>query len=370
MENMDKKQLLKEADLISLFQKILSKWKQIVCVAAIFFVIGVIMAFTSIKKYTVEVMVAPESASSSLGGNLGSLANMVGIDLGSMEGGDAIYPLLYPDIIQSLPFLSSMMDVHVRTKDGVADTTFSYYQARLQKRSWTAWLKGLPKRTFDKVANAISPSNDYKPNDPFAFDPYHLSRWQMGQVMRLDKAITIFVDKKTDVITLSFTDPDPYVAATMAEKLMDRLQECITEYRTRKSQNDYQYIEKLYQDAKADYERAQMEYAVYVDKHQSVSLQQYMIEQERLEADKELKNMLYTQWAQQLQLSKAKIQESTPAFTTLKPAAIPARASSMRKLNIILIWMVLGVIIDVACILLKDPLSQTWHKLFNHKVEE
>ena len=95
-----------------------------------------------------------------------------------------------------------------------------------------------------------------------------------------------------------------------------------------------------------------------------------MIEQERLEADKELKNTLYTQCAQELQLSKAKIQESTPAFTTLKPAAIPARASSMRKLNIILIWMVLGVIIDVAYILLKEPVSQTWQKLFNQKVEE
>lgn len=370
MEKMDKKQLLKEADLISLFQKILSKWKQIACVAAIFLVIGVVMAFTSIKKYTVEVMVAPETSSSSLGGNLGSFANIVGFDLRSIEGGDAIYPLLYPDIIQSLPFLSSMMDVHVQTMDGVVDTTFSYYQARLQKKSWTAWLKGMPKRTINKIAGAISPSNDFKPSDPFVFDPYHLSRWQQDQIVRLNKAITIFVDKKTDVITLSFTDPDPYVAATMAEKVMDRLQECITEYRTSKSQNDYQYIEKLYLDAKSDYEQAQMEYAVYVDKHQSVSLQQYMIEQERLEADKELKNTLYTQCAQELQLSKAKIQESTPAFTTLKPAAIPARASSMRKLNIILIWMVLGVIIDVAYILLKEPVSQTWQKLFNQMVEE
>ncbi len=46
-------------------------------------------------------------SSSSLGkmGGLSALADLAGIDLAQMSGTDAVRPDLYPNIIQSLPFL-------------------------------------------------------------------------------------------------------------------------------------------------------------------------------------------------------------------------------------------------------------------------
>ena len=129
----EKKPVIKEQDLLELLSTLIANKRFIIRFTLIFFAFGILLTFTSVKKYTVEVMVAPESSeATSLAGNLGSLASMVGIDLGSSSN-DAIYPLLYPDIVSSLPFLSTMMNVRITTEEGI-DTTYSYYQEELQKK--------------------------------------------------------------------------------------------------------------------------------------------------------------------------------------------------------------------------------------------
>ena len=123
----------------------------------------------------------------------------------------------------------------------------------------------------------------------------------------------------------------------------------------------------MYLESKDNYEKAQEAYAIFVDRNRNVTQERFLVEMERLEADKELKNTLYTQWAQQLQLAKAKVQEYTPAFTTLKPAAVPALPSTMRKLMIIFIYTFFGGVLSVAYVLLKDSIINIWRKLFNYK---
>lgn len=365
-EKNEKKQLLKEADLLQLVSTLLSKWKFILKVCIVFFVFGVIMAFTSVKKYTSEIVVAPETAGSSVSAGLGSLAAMVGIDMATMTGGDAIYPILYPDIIQSLPFLSSLFDVRVQSLDGSVDTTYYYYKSKLQRKSWVDHIKALPKKAMKGMKNLLSPPS--AGGDPAVFDPYRLSETQMAMIDNLSNSISIFVDKKTEVITLSYTDQDPLIAATMTDTIMSRLQQRITEYRTKKALDDCAYIEKLYNEAKNDYEQAQEEYAIYVDRNRNVTQERFLVEKERLEADKDLKNTLYTQWSQQLLLAQAKVQEFTPAFTTLKPAVVPALPSTMRKLMIMFLYTVLGGIVAVGYILLKEPVINIWKKLFKSDV--
>ena len=183
-------------------------------------------------------------------------------------------------------------------------------------------------------------------------------------VKALDASITVAVDLKTEVITLSFTDQDPQIAAMMVDTIKVRLQEQITEYRTKKAIADCEYIEKLYIESKSEYEKAQDTYAEYVDRNRNVTQERFLVEKERLAADRDLKNSLYMQWAQQLQLAKAKVQEYTPAFTTLKPASIPALPSSMSRSMMVILFSFLGGVVAVAYILLKDSIVDVWHKLF------
>lgn len=363
------KSLLPEVDLLQLAIEIFSKWKFILKVSICFMMLGLIMAITSIKEYTSEIMVAPESSNSSMmGGGLGSLAAMAGFDLGGIQGDDAIYPLLYPDIVQSLPFLSALFDVNVKSADGEIDTTYFYYVDKLQKRNWVGYVKAAPKK-FIKALIELFSSKKNDDGNPAVFDPYNLSEKQMQMIENLRRKISIFVDKKTNVITLSFTDQDPLIAATMVDTIMDRLQNQITAYRTQKVVDDCEYIKKLYLQSKVDYEKAQEVYASYVDRNRNVTQERFLIEKERLEADKNLKNTLYTQWAQQLMLAQAKVQEYTPVFVTLKPAAVPALSSSMRRLMIVLLYTFVGGVLAVGYVLLKDPVVDVFHEIFGARSE-
>ncbi|MBO5085483.1 MAG: chain-length determining protein [Bacteroidaceae bacterium] len=361
-----KKPLLKEADLLQMVGKVLAKWKFILKVTICFMLLGLVMALTMIKEYTAQVVVAPESSNSSMmGGGLGSLASMVGLDLGSVGGDDAIYPLLYPDIVQSLPFMSSLFDVNVKSQDGTVDTTYFYYVDKLQKKNWVGMVKSAPKKAIKGVMKLFSAKK--QTGDPAVFDPYNLSEKQMQMIENLSGVVSIFVDKKTNVITLSFTDQDPLIAATMVDTVMYRLQNQITAYRTKKVVDDCAYIEKLYLKSKADYEKAQETYASYVDRNRNVTQERFLVEKERLEADKDLKNTLYTQWAQQLMLAQAKVQEYTPVFVTLKPAAVPAMPSSMRRSMVLILYTFFGGVLAVAYVLLKEPFINVYRKLFKSK---
>jgi len=357
----EKKPIVREQDILELFALILKRKKFIIVFTLFAFIIGMLLAITSVKEYSVEIVVSPESSeSSSLSGNLNSLASMVGLDFNSSS--DAIYPLIYPDIVNSLPFLTSLMDVRVTSSVGMIDTTYSYYQARLQKRYWFGKVIGAPKKAVKKLMGLFKKENTFK-GDPFVFDPYRLSESQLAQIEVLKNKINVFVDKKTDVITLSFRDPDPEIAAIMAQNVESELENRVIDYRTRKAQKDCQYMEKLYLESKEEYEKAQAEYADFVDHNRNVNLERVLIEKERLEDDKNLKNTLYSQWAQQLLLSQAKLQHNTPVFTTIKPAAIPAKPSSVRRLILLFFYTALGFCFAVGWVLLKEPVRNLVMKL-------
>ena len=223
----EKKPVIKEQDLLEIVSRIIKRKRFIIIFTAVSFVLGIILAATSVKQYTVEIMVSPEdSESSALSGNLTSLASMVGLEFGSSS--DAIYPLLYPDIVNSLPFLTSLMDVRVTSADGLVDTTYAYYQARLQKKYWFSEVVKAPKRGIKKLLRLFKKDNNT--GDPFVYDPYRLSEQQLIQIEGLSNKITVFVDKKTEVITLSFKDPDPEIAAIMAQKVESELEEKVIDY--------------------------------------------------------------------------------------------------------------------------------------------
>lgn len=357
----EKKPVIKEQDLLELLARVLKRKRFIFVFTVVSFVVGVLLAFTSIKEYTVEIMVSPENPeSSSFSGDINSLASMVGLDFNSTS--DAIYPLLYPDIVSSLPFLTSLMDVRVTSSDGLIDTTYSYYQAKLKKKDWFREVVNTPKKWINKFVGLFK-KEDKNNEDPFVFDPYRLSESQLSQIEGLNNQINVFVDKKTEVITLSFKDSDPEIAAIMAKEIESELEKRVVDYRTRKAQEDCQYMEKLYLESKAEYEKAQAEYADFVDHNRNITLERVLIEKDRLEAEKDLKNLLYSQWAQQLLLSQAKLQHNTPVFSIIKPAAVPAKSSSMRRLYLLIFYTALGFSIAVGWVLLKDPVCNVIRKI-------
>lgn len=283
------------------------------------------------RYYSCEVKLAPETTNMNIGGGLSSLASSIGLNMGNLASQDAIVPELYPDLMESVDFCTAMFSVQVQTKDGSVKTNYYDYLTKHQKAAW-----------WDKLIMAAT--NALKPKDEGGaagdtVNAFQLTRTQSEVAEGIKHIVSCKVDKKTDVITISVTDQDPLVCATIADSARVKLQEAIIKYRTSKARVDLDYAKNLNEEARRDYDEARQEYAAFYDTHQDLVLKSVESEVEDLENEMQLKYNVYQQTAQQVQLAAAKLQERTPAFTLLQSATVPIKPAGPKRMMFALFWM-------------------------------
>jgi len=295
-------------------------------VLAIVFVLACIWIFPQPRYYSSDVSLAPETNANPEGG-LSSIASTFGISLGGAQN-DAIYPSLYPDIFESTEFIVSLFDIQVETLDGSVKTNYYDYLLKHQKANpITQPFKAMVR----SVKNMFESKEDGKGN-PDVIDPFMLTKQQELIVRAVKGNIKCNVDKKNDVTTIVVRDQDRLVCATIADSVRVRLQNFITMYRTSKARIDLDYYVKLADEAKADYNNAVAAYSSYCDSHKDVILQSYISKRDELENQMSMKFNTYTAMCSQLESAKAKVQDRTPAFTTLKNATVPIKPAGPKRM--------------------------------------
>jgi capsule polysaccharide export protein KpsE/RkpR len=190
--------------------------------------------------------------------------------------------------------------------------------------------------------------------DEKKIDPFQLTKQQADVVKALEKKVVCDVDNKTLVISISVTDQDPLICATVADSVQARLQEFITDYRTKKARVDVEYNQKLTAEAKAQYDKAREQYAEYADAHQDIMYQSDRTKLMNLENDMQLKYNAYNTLAQQLLAAEAKVQEETPSFTTLQRATVPVKKAGPSRGKLVLIVLFLAFLCTSVWILYKE----------------
>ena len=333
-----------EIDLAELLRKLFRERKRIYLWCFVAALIGLVLAFSIPVEFTVNSKLAPETVSKTGStGNLSSLASLAGINLGSMSTSDAVSPDLYPDIVSSTPFVVELFPVQVEFRHGkdTLKTDFYTYLDEYNRKAWWIagvnlalkakdWCMGLFRGKEEAVAEAEQ------------LNPAALT-WEQEKVAKtVRKDISLAVDKKTSVITLTVKAQDPHVAALISQEVISRLQTYVTNYRTGKSREDLKYYESLYVEARDAYFTAQQRYARYVDSNQGVILQRVKTEQERLQNEMNLNYQLYNTCAQQLQAAKAKVQQETPVFTIINPPQVPIKRSKPARSTILFASILLG----------------------------
>ena len=158
-----------------------------------------------------------------------------------------------------------------------------------------------------------------------------LTKEENEKITSLKKNIAAVMDKKTAITNVSVTLQDPKVAAVVADSVVHKLQEYITDYRTFKAKEDCAYLEKLFKERREEYYAVQKKYAEYVDTHDNLILQSIRAEQERLQNDMSLAYQVYSQVANQLQVARAKVQEEKPVFAVVEPAVVPQQPSGTSR---------------------------------------
>ena len=124
-----------EIDWMDILRKIIAIRKTLYKAAGIGLVLGIIIALSTPKQYTVSVTLAPEMGSDSKSGGLASLASSF-LGGGSMGNSpDALNAALSSDIVSSTPFLLELFDTRIQTLDKELDTTLVAYLDE-QRGSW------------------------------------------------------------------------------------------------------------------------------------------------------------------------------------------------------------------------------------------
>lgn len=334
-----------QIDFKSIWQSLLKYKYLFVKTVAATFVIACALTLSLPNYYNAQVTLAPEMSGKTSGGGLSSLASSFGVSLGGMSSGeDALSPSLYPDMMNSVDFKTSLFPIIVHEID--SDKSFTYYEY-IKEHQKVPWWTAAKKAVFSLFVR--------KDEDEDAeVNPFMLTKEQNGIIRVMNKKISCDVDKKTNVISINVTDQDPLVAATIADSVKQRLQDAITAYRTSKARVDLEYNKKLYKEVKDKYDVARQQYASFADSNTDIILQRDRNKLTELENEMQLRYQAYTSVASQLQAAEAKVQEETPAFTTLQNVTVPLMKAGPVRSKLVFLYCFLVFIITCVYVLHKE----------------
>ena len=312
------------------------------CIGIVF---GVVWVKSTPKEYSASLSMMPEDNGKS-GSTASQLARMLGVSTNN-NSSDAISPMLYPEVISSIPFITGLFDVEVQTASSDTTYTLRNYIVNKIKKPW--WKEiSLPSFSTgnDEIADGYA---TVAKSDGEIVDPFHLNSEEMAIVYELRYRIWASVDKKTGEIQIGVNMQDPLVAAQLSDTVAARLQEYITDYRTAKARHDLDYAIEINEEAKKQYYEAQQVYADYLDRNQGLALYSAQTTRDRLQNEMQLAFNLYNQTSQKVQAAEAKVQDETPVFAIVNPATVPMYPSGPRSMRYMVMavggWLLLGICI-------------------------
>lgn len=334
-----------EIDLMDILRKIIAIRKTIYKAAGIGLVIGIIIALSIPKQYTVTVTLSPEMGNTKSGGLSGLAASFLGNEVAMGDGSDALNASLSPDIVSSTPFLLELSTMKISAPKDKNMTLNTYLDE--ESSPWWSYIIGLPSMVIGGVKSLFIKEDEETISDRGNQGTIELSKKESQKIETLKKMIIASVDKKTSMTTVAVTLQNPKVAAVVADSVVGKLQEYIINYRTSKAKEDCIYLERLFKERQQEYYVAQKRYADYMDSHDNIILQSVRAEQERLQNDMSLAYQVYSQVASQLQVARAKVQEEKPVFAVVEPAVVPLNPSGTSKKIYVLAFIFLSVCIVI-----------------------
>ena len=337
-------------DFMKIFKDLLKYKKLYYKVLGIAAVVAVIYTLSLPNYYKVTVKLSPELNSRRSTNSLASMASAFGVNLRGAAANttEALFPTLYPDLMNSVAFHTTLFPIKIHRDKEDSLMTYYDYLAKGQKAPWWSEARGA-------VMNAVfSLFTSEKKKEKETVDPFRRTKKQAAIANSMKKRIVCDVDNKTMVITIDVVDQDPLICATMADSVQQRLQDFITDYRTKKARNDLEFSRKAYDEAKQRYEQASRRYANYADANQRVFLEAVRSEQNKLNQELMIQQQVYSQASAQLQQAEMEVQKDTPAFTVLEPATVPVKKAGPARAKMCIIFLFLAFLGTTAYALYKE----------------
>ncbi len=348
-------------DILELVKGLWDGRKTILICTAVFVVLGLIAALTQKPVYNVNAVMVPQINSRS-NSSLSSLASLAGFDLGSSTTATDLSPVVYPQIVNSVPFRLELINTPYHYAKADTAVTMLTYAKEYNKPSVMSYILkytvGLPGVIMGAIrGNKKEEAPTLPSSGEEGMKPLVLTKDEARMVAAVGQKVNLSVDRKEGYLTLSVSGSEPIQTAELGTKALSLLQEEITRFRTDKVKNELAYIQARYDEVKKEAESLQGTLAVVTDRSQNMPTTRSRIEQERIQSKYSIANAVYMEMAKQLEQAKMQVKKETPVFAVVQPIMVPRQPSNSRAKTLV-IWVFLGAVLGCGIVLGKQYLPK------------
>ena len=350
-------------DMMALVKQLWEGKKTVIIWTCVFMVLGLVSALTMKRTYQVTTMMVPQVASKS-SSSLSSLAALAGVDLTTTSQTADLSPIVYPQIVSSVPFQLDLMYAPLHySKADTAVSMMVYYKEYAKAtffdnvKKYTIGLPGVILGKLKKEAPEVVLPAGGVGTEEEVLKPIVVTKDEEKMLKSMGTAVSLLADKKEGTLTLTVNGIEPIQTAELAMKAQQLLQDEITRFRTEKAQNELNYIQARYDEVKAEAEASQVALANVIDRTTQTVSKRDLIERERVQAKYNLANSLYTDMAKQLEAAKMQVKKDTPTFTVIQPVKVPMQPSNSRAKKLV-IFTFFGFVIGCGIVLGKGYLPK------------
>ena len=358
-ENNIPPQAEREIDLLELAGRLWVKRRFILCVTAVFMVLGLLAGVFGAKEYAASCQIVPQTSRSGSSSSMARLASLAGINMGNMTSNEQVLsPLVYPNVMASVAFQRELLQTPINVAGEAGPVTLLSYLSDEKHRRFSLagfvlkYTIGLPGLVMRAIKG--EPEEREMPQS----DIIVLSREERLAMRQLKNIIGMEVEEKKGYITIVARMPEAFAAAQVAESALTLLQRYITEFKIDKVKRNLDFIQGRYDELKREYEDIQMIRARYRDANQNTIRYSARTEQEKLDAEYSRAMNLYSELATQLEQAKISVKETTPILTVVNPVTVPYRKSKPNRPMIVIAFTFFGVIVGAGVVLFLPLLGE------------
>lgn len=371
MENTQKKE---ELNLQQIFFNLKIKRYFVIKVVFVAFVIGVLAALFMRKEYVASCLVVPQvSEDFELGGTLGGLAAMAGVDIGS-TGNGSIPIELYQNIFNNVNFRKELLQIKITLSKFPENVTLKEYclSPAYKRFLWYHKLKantiGListmqrKKRLEERKAMMEKANQGEK-----ALTYIGMTEAEYAAVYALGNIVSIAPILETYSVNISAKMPEPVAAAQVASAVEQLLQKYIIEFKTQKAKENLEFIQERFVEAEANYQEKRERLARFQDANKSLNSAVAQVRKTKLEEESTAAFEVYVSLTQQLEQARISVKENTPVFMVLEPVAIPMEPVGISRSMVIFVFVFLGFCLSMLLVVFKQSILEIYpnEKLIN-----
>lgn len=332
-------------DVAELFRHFIKKKKLFVNSLLFFVGLGILIILLTRNHYQSNVkFIAQTTGNSGASGLMRQLGGLSGLNIGGLQGGgeEGISPLMYQEVIYSIPFLSKLSAKTLYQYEGTDTVKIGEFVAATMRPSLKTAIKmytiGLPKILFKNEAPALDFSGEM--GDSLIF----IKRELMPVFNEFRKVISLETDPSSGVITMTVETVNPEVSAQIAAYAFEFLSEFVVARKTEKAEQNLEFVQVQFEESKADFIEKQNNLATFRDRNQNLNFSSGRATEERLLAEFNIASSLYTNMAVQLDQAKIKVQEDIPVLSIINPPVVSYQPTKPNVPLILAICIFMGIL--------------------------